>query len=92
MKFPVISDIASTSVVHVDISSSIENALDIMLEHNHRDIVVIDNENFRILTVIDVLNIQKNSLNLSMKLSELNLPIVPVLDKNKNVLVHAIQI
>ena len=86
MKFPVVRDIASTSVVSVDINSSIESALDIMLEHNHRDIVVIDNENFRILTVIDVLNIQKNSLNISMKLFELNLPIVPILDKNKNVL------
>lgn len=86
MKFPVISDIASTSVVHVDISSSIEDALDTMLKHNHRDIVVIDGDNFRILTVIDVLNIQKKGLNLSIKLSELNLPIVPMLEKNSNVL------
>ena len=86
MKFPVVSDIASTSVISVDVNSSIENALDIMLENNHRNIVVLDNENFRILTVIDVLNIKKQSLNISMKLFELNLPIVPVLDKNKNVL------
>ena len=86
MRFPLISDIASTSVSCVDISSSVENALDVMLEHNHRDVVVLDNDDFRILTVIDVLNIQKNSLKLGMKLFELNLPIVPVLNKNKNVL------
>lgn len=86
MKFPLISDIASTSVVHVDITSSITHALDIMLEHHHRNVIVIDSNCFRILTVIDVLNIQKNNSNLDMKLSELNLSKVPVITRDKNVL------
>jgi len=86
MKFPRISDIASTSVVHVDITSSITHALDIMLEHHHRNVIVIDSNCFRILTVVDVLNIQKNNSNLDMKLSELNLSKVPVITRDKNIL------
>ena len=86
MKFPLISDIASTSVVHIDIENTISEALDIMLEHNHRNVIVIDGDCFRILTIIDVMNIQKNSLNLDMPLSEFNLSKVPLIDKDKNVL------
>ncbi|MCK5538599.1 MAG: diguanylate cyclase [Bacteroidales bacterium] len=86
MKFPSVSDIASTSVIYVDITSSITNALDIMLEHDHRNIVVADKNCFRILTITDILNIQKNNLNLNMCLSELNLSEIPTITKDKNVL------
>ncbi len=86
MKFPSVSDIASTSVIYVDITRSIINALDIMLEHNHRNIVVIDKDCFRILTIIDILNIQNDNLNLNMLLSELNLSEIPTITKDKNVL------
>ncbi len=86
MKFPSVKDIASTSVIYVDITSSIENALHRMLEHNHRNVVVVDKDCFRILTFMDILNIQKNSLNLNMLLSELDLSEIPTISKNKNVL------
>ncbi len=86
MKFPSVSDIANTSVVYVDITSSMTNALDIMLEHDHRNIVVIDKDCFRILTIVDILNIQKNNLNLNMRLSELDLSEIPTITKDKNVL------
>lgn len=79
-------DIASTSVVHVDIKSSLKTALSTMLEHTHRNIIVLDNDCFRILTIIDILNIQKKNINLDIKLSELNLSKIPTIDKDKNVL------
>ncbi len=86
MKFPVMNDIASTLVVHIDITSSIADALDIMLKHNHPNVIVVDSDCFRILTIIDIMNIQKNSLNLDMPLSELSLPRVPTITGDKNVL------
>jgi len=86
MKFPMISDITSTSVVQVDIASSIMDALDIMLAHDHRNVIVVDHDCFKILTVVDVLNIQKNHLNLEMPLSELELSIVPEVSRYSNVL------
>ncbi len=86
MKFPSVSDIASTSVIHVDITSSIANALDIMLAHDHRNIVVVDKDCFRILTIVDILNIQENNFNLNILLSELHLSEIPTISKDKNVL------
>ncbi len=86
MKFPKISDIASTSIIHVDITSSIADALEVMLEHNHRSVVVKDNKSFRILRVLDILNIQKDKLDIETKLSVLNLAIIPLISKDKNVL------
>ncbi len=84
MKFPSVSDIASTSVICVDTTSSIANALNIMLEHNHSNLVVIDKNCFRILTITDILNIQNNNLNIL--LSELHLSEIPIITKDKNVL------
>ena len=86
MKFPLISDIASTSVIHIDITAPTADALELMLEHNHRNIIVVDRDCFRILTVIDILNTQKKRQSLDMKLSELNLSRVPTITKDRNVL------
>ena len=51
MKFPLIRDIASTSVVYIDSSASISEALEKMIENNHRNIIVQDEKNFKVLTV-----------------------------------------
>ena len=54
MKFPIIADIASTSVVSIDINSSVSDTINIMLKHEHRNVIVLDNECFKIFTVIDI--------------------------------------
>ncbi|MCW8895882.1 diguanylate cyclase [Sulfurimonas sp.] len=86
MKFPTIGEIATTSVVSIDVKSSITDAIDMMLEHNHRNIIVIDEGEFRILTIVDVLNIQTKKIDLSTQLKDLKLPAVPAIYKHKNVL------
>ncbi|MCD4668376.1 MAG: diguanylate cyclase [Sulfurimonas sp.] len=86
MKFPLISDIAITSIISIDIKASIAEALDLLLEQNHRNMVVLDKDCFRILSIIDVLRIQKNKLVLNMSLSKLNLNKIPTINKSKNVL------
>jgi diguanylate cyclase (GGDEF)-like protein len=86
MKFPSMSNIASTTVAQVDITSSLQNALAVMLEQNHRNVIVIDSNCFRILTVMDILTIQENNICLDTKLSELDLTVVPTITKDKNVL------
>ncbi len=86
MKFPLIKDIASTSVLSVDIKSKISDALDFLLEQNHRNIIVKDDGCFRILSVMDVLKLQKNNFELDISLSNLDLNKAPMINKNKNVL------
>ena len=81
-----ISDIASTSVVQVDVTSSIADALDVMLVNNHRNVIVVSSGCYKILTIVDVLNIQKKHLNLEMPLSKLELSKVPEISRYKNVL------
>jgi len=86
MKFPLISDIATTSVISVNISNSISDAIDIMLKSTHRDVIVIDKDSFKIFTILDVLNIRKQELNLDIKLQDLDLATIPTIDKNQNIL------
>ncbi|MEA3229217.1 MAG: diguanylate cyclase [Campylobacterota bacterium] len=86
MKFPLVYDIASTSVISVDISSTISNAIEVMLKSTHRNVIVKDNNLFRIFTILDILNIQQESLDLELKLEELDLAIAPTILKNKNIL------
>jgi len=86
IKFPLISDIASTSVITVDITSTIVDAMEMMLKHDHRNVIVKDNDCYKILTVVDILNIQNDFLYADKPLSELDLPKVPIIAKNKNVL------
>ncbi len=86
MRFPQVSDIASTSVISVDITSTVSDALNFMLEKNHRNVIVIDGDLFKVLRVIDVLTIKKTNKSLDVKLSQLDLEIVPTILKNKNVL------
>ena len=62
------------------------DALDVMLAHDHRNVIVVDYDCYKILTIIDVLNIQKNHLSLEMPLSKLELSIVPEVSRYSNVL------
>ena len=86
MKFPLVSSIASTSIITIGIERSVAEAMDMMLEYDHRNVIVEDNDCYRILTIIDILNIQKIASNINVLLSQLNLPQIPKIEKNKNVL------
>lgn len=86
MKFPLVRDIASTKVMSIDIKDSVANALNLMLRENHRNIIVFDAHEFKILTVMDVLNLKTNGSNLECPLSELSLATVPTIKQDKNVL------
>jgi diguanylate cyclase (GGDEF)-like protein len=57
-----------------------------MLKYNHRNVVVIDEGPFKILTVIDVLDAQEKGIDLQKPLSSLNLNSIPTISKDKNVL------
>ena len=86
MKFPLVKDIASTSVILISIKCSVKEALDLMLQENHRNAIVVDGSYFRILTVVDILHLRKDKQNINTKLLNLNLSKIPIIDKHKNVL------
>ena len=86
MKFPLISDIASTNVVTVDVSFTINSAIDEMIKNNHRNVVVTDNNDFYIFTVLDVLNIKASKIPLDTKLKDIELDQISTIDRERSVL------
>lgn len=86
MKFPSVGDIASRKVVSIDIAKTISDAIEKMIHNEHRDIVVIDRENYYILTALNIIDINKKNINLDSSLREIELVKIPVVDKDTNVL------
>ena len=86
MKFPSIYEIATTNVNYVDVSISIVDAIDIMLQNNHRNVIVKDSDEYKILTVLDVLKIKKDAIDLNLPLSSLKLINLPTVLSSQNIL------
>lgn len=86
MIFPVVGSIATTLVVSIDVNNSISSAIKKMFENEHRNIIVIDGDIFRILRVSDILNIKAKKIDLSSSLKDLGLLVAPIINRDKNVL------
>ncbi|MFA5427147.1 MAG: GGDEF domain-containing protein [Sulfurimonas sp.] len=86
MKFPSIGEIATTSVVSIDIDRTIAEAMKMMFNNEHRNLIVRDGNNFRILRVGDILNIKIQNIDLQKSLRELDLAVVQTAHKDKNIL------
>jgi len=86
MKFPLISDIASTNVISIDVNSSISQAIDKMITHEHRNVLVNNLNEYYIFTVLDVLNIQAANISLDTKLKDVNLSKIPTINREQNIL------
>jgi diguanylate cyclase (GGDEF)-like protein len=57
-----------------------------MLENEHRNIIVKDINDFYIMSIIDVLNIQTKEVNTDIPLCDLQLFKIPTINKDKNIL------
>ncbi|WP_372999639.1 diguanylate cyclase [Sulfurimonas sp.] len=86
MKFPNIGDIATTSVISIDINSTFNETMNKMLDNEHRNIIVIDTNDFYIMSIIDVLNVQAKHIDVNTALCDLHLSKIPVISKDKNIL------
>lgn len=86
MRFPNVGDIATTSVVSTDINSTFDETMNKMLNNEHRNIIVTDNNDFYIMSIIDILNVQAKEIDANTTLSELNLLKIPVINREKNIL------
>lgn len=86
MKFPKVGDIATTSIVSIDIKCSFMQAMNKMLENEHRNIVVSDLDKYYMLNIIDILNIQAKLETEDIQLCDLELSKIPLIKKDRNVL------
>jgi diguanylate cyclase (GGDEF)-like protein len=86
MKFPVVSDIVTKDVISVDMDASIELAISKMLESEHRTIIVIQEDEYYILGIMEIMKLQQKGIALDMPLSSLMLQKVPTIQRSKNIL------
>jgi diguanylate cyclase (GGDEF)-like protein len=87
MKFPSIGEIATKSVVCIEINRPISEAIKMMFDSKHRNIIVVDGDVFRILSVNDALNIKIKNIDPQTAIKDLKeLAIVQTVDKDKSVL------
>lgn len=86
MKFPLISDIATTNVISIEIDSSISDAIDKMIMYEHRNVLVQDIDKYYIFTVLDVLNIQASNVSLETKLRDIALSKIATINRDQNIL------
>jgi len=86
MHFPLLRDIATTNVVSIGIDHTASQAIEKILQNQHRNIVVIDGDIFYIMTALDILQTQSKHNQTDIKLKDLNLTRIPTLGKEKNIL------
>ena len=86
MKFPIIKELATTEVVSVDFDSTLDDAISLMYKHNHRNVIVINNNEFYILTASDLLQLKLKKYDFSAKLSTIKLEKIPTINKEENIL------
>jgi len=86
MIFPKVGSIATTSVVSIDINNKILDAMRKMFDSEHRSILVTEGNIFRIMGVTDILNLKSRGVDLESSLKNIELPLVPVVNKEETVL------
>jgi len=84
MRFPIIRDITTKDVVSIGIDTSISEAISEMIKQEHRSVVVIGDDDYFILTVLDILNLEGKSLDVSVR--DLDLRVIPKVLKDTNIL------
>jgi len=86
MFFPSLKMIATTDVISVDIHATIQDALKKMHEHNHRSVVVKNGSLHHLITSKDIIALRLQGVDMSTSLSQIQMRILPLLDKESNVI------
>ena len=86
MQFISIKEIASTDVEVVSSDTTLSSAISYMLSGDHRNIVVMDKEEYLILSIQDILSIHYNEIDLDLPISILPLKKLPKIEKNSDII------
>ena len=86
MHFISIKELASTNVETLSSDTILSSAMEYMLHGDHRNVIVTHQNEYRALSVYDILANYKNNKNNNLQLSQLELKTLPTIDKNSNIL------
>jgi len=83
---PTVYDIATKNVATIDSSNRLDEAIKKMAKLNLRTIIVLDGQNYHILTTSSLIDLKLQEVDINSKLSSLNLPLVKKVDKDLSIL------
>jgi diguanylate cyclase (GGDEF)-like protein len=86
MKFPLISELVTTNVTVVSIDASLNEAIHLMHQENHRNVIVNDKDRFFIVTASDLLKLKLKGHDFSKSLATIRLTELPIINKDENIL------
>jgi diguanylate cyclase (GGDEF)-like protein len=88
MEFPKVSDISTKDVLYIEDHKSIQEAIALMYENNHRDIVIKieDKREFGLLKVNDVIRLKLQDIDFSQQIKSIKYDIVPSVNDSESVL------
>ncbi len=86
MKFPSVEEIATRDVVTIGIDASVSEALRLMIRHHHRDIVVVDERQYYLVTANDLIRFQVEGIAFSSSLGDCPMHKAPTIHRLSNVL------
>lgn len=83
---PTVYDISVKNVETIDITNTLNDAVNKMSKLNLRTIIVLNNEKFHILTTSLLIDLKLQNIASSIQLKELNLPVVRTIEKDLSIL------
>jgi diguanylate cyclase (GGDEF)-like protein len=86
MRFPILGDIATRDVQTITSDKMVSDAVEVMIEHDHRNIVVIHGKAFHLLRAVDALAVKTGTDSLKTSLDSLRLKVIPTMHQSVNVL------
>ncbi len=86
MLFPTVNRISTKNVVTIPITKTINEAINKMSSSNHRDIIVVNDKDYHLLTVNDIISFKLENIDFDTPMMEIALKIVPQIHEESNIL------
>lgn len=86
MYFPKMYEIATKNVIKVDCKTTLNDTVEILKNSHHRSIIVIHDQDYHLFSASDLIKTKLNNDDLSVKLEDIPLKVVPQMHKNATVL------
>ena len=88
MDFPKVRDISSKNVLYIKDSQTIQEAVDLMYNNDHRDIVIIieNKKEFGLLKVSDIIKLKLQEIDFSQQIKMMKYDVIPSIHEDESVI------
>ncbi|KYJ87101.1 diguanylate cyclase [Sulfurovum riftiae] len=86
MYFPKVSEITTTEVISISRASTLAEAIDMLFRSNHRNVVVTGQDHYYLLSIYEILRLNREQQKKNILLETLELPKMPTIYKEKSII------